>query len=65
MISPDAVSVEHYAREENSDAWINHHYTQRAQTMRLAAFDLAIEAAEFYRRLDVPEGLRSVGSDGT
>lgn len=61
MISPDVVSVEHYARDDDGDAWINHHYTQRAQTVRLAAFDTQIEVAEFYRRLDVPEGLRAIG----
>ncbi len=61
MIAPDAVSVEHYARDENSDAWINHHYTRRAQIVRLAAFDLEIEVAQFYRRLNVPEGLRAIG----
>ena len=60
MIAPDAVSVEHYARDENSDGWINHHYTRRAQIVRLAAFDFEIEVAQFYRRLDVPEGLRAI-----
>ncbi len=58
MISPDAVSVDHYAREVDSDGWNNHHYTQRSQIVRLAAFDSQIEVAEFYRRLNVPEGLR-------
>lgn len=63
MISPDAVSVDHYARRADADGWTNHHYTQRAQVVRLAAFDLTIEVAEFYRRLDVPEGLRSIARD--
>lgn len=63
MLSPNAVSVEHYARSEDSDAWINHHYTQRSQTVRLAAFELEIEVAEFYRRLNVPEGLRAIARD--
>ena len=63
MLSPDAVSVEHYARGEDADGWINHHYTRRAQIVRLAAFDLAIEVAQFYRRLDVPEGLRALTRD--
>ena len=62
MIAPGAVSVEHYARDENSDGWINHHYTRRAQTVRLAALDVEIEVGEFYRRLNVPEGLRSVAA---
>ena len=60
MIAPDAVSVEHYARDENSDAWINHHYTQHAQSVQLTAFDLEIEVAQFYRRLSVPEELRAI-----
>ena len=63
MIAPDAVSVEHYARDENSDGWINHHYTRRSQIVRLAALGVEIEVAEFYRRLDVPEGLRSVAHE--
>lgn len=63
MLSPNAVSVEHYARSENSDAWINHHYTQRAQIVHLAAFDSQIEVAEFYQRLNVPEGSRSIARD--
>ena len=63
MISPDAVSVEHYARNENSDGWINHHYTRRAQIVHLAAFELEIEVAQFYRRLNVPEELRAVARE--
>ena len=66
MIAPDAVSVEHYARDENSDGWINHHYTRRAQIVRLAAFDFEIEVARFYRRLAVPEvcaRLRAANND--
>ena len=52
MIAPDAVSVEHYARDENSDAWINHHGTRRAHVVRLAAFDS--------RGLPAFEGARSI-----
>ena len=63
MISPDVVSVDHYGRDVDSDGWTNHHYTQRAQIVRLAAFDLQIEVAEFYRRLNVREGLRSIARE--
>lgn len=60
IISPERVSVDHYWRTEPSQTWNNRHYTRLAETIRFAAFDLAIEAAEFYRRLSVPEGLRSI-----
>lgn len=60
MISPERVSIEHYARSEEADAWINRHYTRRSETVALAVMELRIPVAEFYRRLNVPEGLRSV-----
>ena len=60
MIAPERVSVEHYARTDEAEVWRNRHSTRRAQRIRLATLDLEIEVAEFYRRLDVPEGLRAV-----
>ena len=60
MVSPERVSIDHYARAQSSEVWSNRRTTRRAEIMRLAAFDLEIEVAEFYRRLGVPEGLRSV-----
>ncbi len=60
MISPERVSVDHYSRTSESEVWSNRRYTRRAQVVRLVTLDLDIEIAEFYRRLSVPEGLRSV-----
>ena len=63
MVSPERVSIDHYFRADASEIWSNRRYVWRAQIVRLAALDVEIEVAQFYRRLDVPEGLRSVAHD--
>ena len=59
MVSPERVSIDHYARTAQSEVWSNRRYIRRAQIVRLETLGIEIEVAEFYRRLDVPEGLRS------
>ncbi len=63
MVSPERVSIDHYFRADESEIWSNRRYIRRAQIVRLAALGVEIEVAEFYRRLDVPEGLRSVAHE--
>ena len=63
MVSPERVSIDHYFRADESEIWSNRRYVWRAQTVRLAALDTEIEVAQFYRRLDVPEELRSMATN--
>ncbi len=60
MVSPERVSIDHYSRADESEIWSNRRTVRRAQRVRLETLDIEIEVAELYRRLSVPEGLRSV-----
>ncbi|BCM92174.1 hypothetical protein IAD21_04053 [Abditibacteriota bacterium] len=56
IVWPDMVQIEHYARQNETD-WRFRRYLNRNQTIEFAALGLEIPVAEFYRRLDVPEGV--------
>lgn len=56
IIWPHMVQIEHYARQTETD-WRFRRYLNRSQTIEFAALNLEIPVAEFYRRLDVPEGI--------
>lgn len=53
---PDTVRIEHYARQNETD-WRFRRLLNRTQIIEFAALDLNIPVEEFYRRLDVPEGV--------
>ncbi len=56
IVWPDMVQIEHYARQTETD-WRFRRYLNRSQTIEFAALELEIPVSEFYRRLDVPEGI--------
>ena len=56
IVWPDTVRVEHYARQNETD-WRFRRLLNRNQIIEFAAQDLEIPVEEFYRRLDVPEGV--------
>ncbi len=56
IVWPDMVQIEHYARQNETD-WRFRRYLNRSQTIEFAALGLEVPVEEFYRRLDLPEGI--------
>jgi len=56
IVWTDMVRVEHYARQSETD-WRFRRLLNRSETLELALHDLKIPVAEFYRRLEIPEGV--------
>ena len=56
IVWTNMVRVEHYARQNEID-WRFRRLLNRSQTVEFASHALQIPVAEFYRRLDVPEGI--------
>lgn len=56
IVWPDMVQIEHYARQTETD-WRFRRLLNRNQIIEFAAQGLTIPVEEFYRRLDVPEGV--------
>ncbi len=56
IVWPDMVRVEHYARQNETD-WRFRRLLNRNQIIDFTAQSLFIPVEEFYRRLDVPEGV--------
>ncbi len=56
IVWPDMVQIEHYARQTETD-WRFRRLLNRNQLIEFAAQGLTIPVEEFYRRLDVPEGV--------
>lgn len=56
IVWPDMVQIEHYARQTETD-WRFRRLLSRNQIIEFAAQELTIPVEEFYRRLDVPEGV--------
>jgi len=56
IVWTDMVRVEHYARQNETD-WRFRRLLNRSETVELAMNDLKIPVSEFYRRLDIPEGV--------
>ena len=56
IVWPDMVQIEHYARQTETD-WRFRRLLNRTQLIEFAAHGLTIPVEEFYRRLDVPEGV--------
>ena len=56
IVWPHMVRVEHYARQNETD-WRFRRLLNRNQIIEFAALELIIPVEEFYRRLDVPEGV--------
>lgn len=54
ILSPERVSVEHYARS-SEDSWAYSHYVLRSQVIRLNRLEIEISVGELYRHLEVPE----------
>lgn len=56
IVWPDMVRVEHYARQNDTD-WLFRRYLNSTQTILFVCHNLQIPVEEFYRFLDVPEGV--------
>ena len=56
IVWPNMVQIEHYARHNETD-WLFRRYLNRSQIIHLVCHRLEIPVEEFYRFLDVPEGV--------